>query len=76
MSLRFDEYRRFDALGLAQAIRRGDLSSHEVLDAALARLHAINPQVNAVTHLSDAAIDAARRATAVAEAIACAAKLA
>ena len=63
MSLRFDEYRRFDALGLAQAIRRGELSSAEVLDAALERLHAVNPQVNAVTHLSEPAIEAARHAT-------------
>ena len=63
MGLGFDEYRRFDALALAQAIQRGDLSSHEVLTAALDRLHAVNPQVNAVTHLSEAAIDAARHAT-------------
>ena len=63
MGLGFDEYRRFDALALAQAIQRGDLSSHEVLTAALDRLHAVNPQVNAVTHLSEAAIEAARHAT-------------
>lgn len=61
MSLSFDEYRRLDALGLAQAIRTGALSATEVLDAAMARLEAVNPRVNAVTHLSEAALDDARR---------------
>jgi Asp-tRNA(Asn)/Glu-tRNA(Gln) amidotransferase A subunit family amidase len=64
MSLSFSDYRSFDALGLAQAIQGGELHPREVLDVALERLHAVNPQVNAVTHLDEAAVDAARQAPA------------
>lgn len=60
MSLRFDEYRRFDATGLAQAMRQGDVSRQEVLDAALTRLAEVNPQINAITHLNEAAVSQAR----------------
>ena len=55
MSLSFSDYRQFDALGLAQAIRKGDLSRVEVLSAALDRVATVNPQVNAVTYLHEAA---------------------
>ena len=64
MSLRFDEYRTFDALGLAQAMQRGELHPREVLDAALDRLQAVNGPVNAVTHLNERAVEAARAAAA------------
>lgn len=59
MSIRFEDYRSFDALGLAEAIRRGDLSRREVLDAALTRVAAVNPQVQAVTCLHGAAAEPA-----------------
>lgn len=55
MSLSFHDYRQFDALGLAQAVRKGDVSRQEVLQAALDRIAAVNPQVNAVTYLHEAA---------------------
>ncbi|MGB3066934.1 MAG: amidase [Ottowia sp.] len=64
MSLRFDEYRAFDAVGLAEAIRGKELQPHEVLDAALDRLQAVNPQVNAITYLDEAAVAEARQAPA------------
>ncbi len=57
--MRFDEYRSHDALGLAALIRSGEVSRQEVLDAALARLQAVNPVVNAVTYLHPPALDAA-----------------
>src|SRR6185369_1059380 len=57
MNLSFSDYRSFDALGLADGIRRGDFSAREVLDAALARMAAVNPQINAVTWLHPAAED-------------------
>lgn len=60
MTLSFDDYRRFDATGLAAAIHKGDISRLEVLDAALQRLADVNPQVNAVTHLNEAAVALAR----------------
>lgn len=46
--LSFEEYRQFDALGLAAAIRRGHFTAGEVLAAALARTAAVNPAINAV----------------------------
>ncbi|MET4578440.1 amidase [Ottowia thiooxydans] len=64
MSLSFNEYRAFDALGLAEAIRNGKLKQSEVLEAALGRLSAVNPQVNAVTYLDEAAVAEARSAPA------------
>ena len=57
MTITFNEYRAFDAMGLAQALRRRDVSRKEVLDAALSRLQAVNPQVNAVTYLHQPALD-------------------
>jgi len=33
----FEEYARYDALGLAQLVRREEVSPDELLDAALAR---------------------------------------
>jgi amidase len=37
-----------DGLGLAAAIRRGDVSAGEAVDAAIRRIEAYNPQLNAV----------------------------
>ncbi len=59
MTITFNEYRAFDAMGLAQSLRRRDVSRKEVLDAALSRLQAVNPQVNAVTYLHQPALDQA-----------------
>ncbi len=44
----FDEYRKYDAVGLAALIAAKDAGESEVLDAALSRLHAVNPKLNAV----------------------------
>lgn len=46
----YTEYRRYDALGLAELIRRREVSADEVLDAALARLDAVNPRLNLLAH--------------------------
>jgi len=43
-----NEYVRFDAVGLAELLAVGDVSAEEVLDAALARMAAVNPRINAV----------------------------
>jgi len=50
----FDEYEKHDALGLAALIRAGEVSATEVLEAAIARIDARNPLVNAVVHRLDA----------------------
>ena len=57
MSIAFNEYRALDALGLAQAMRRRDISRAEVLEAALWRLNEVNPKVSAVTYLHKPALE-------------------
>lgn len=39
-----------DAVAQAEAVRRGDVSPGELVDAAIARIEKLNPQVNAVIH--------------------------
>ena len=46
----FAEYRDHDALSLAELIRSGELSRVDVLDAAIERLEAWNPKLNAVIY--------------------------
>src|SRR5215470_8569077 len=48
--MRFDEYRRYDAVGLAALIAKGEVGAKEVLEAAIARAEAVNPKVNAIVH--------------------------
>ncbi len=57
----FDEYEDYDALGLAGLIRDRLVTPEELLDAALARVAAKNPEINAVIHLME---DAARQSIA------------
>ena len=45
---RIKDYENCDALGLAQLIRRGDVSALEVLDEAIERAEAANPRINAI----------------------------
>jgi amidase len=54
---------RLGALDLAGAIRSGEVSSQEVIEAHLARIEAVNPAVNAITViLGEQALEAARAA--------------
>ena len=52
MSLR--EYGQYDAVALADLVRRGQVSPAELLEEALARTAAVNPRINAVIHLMEA----------------------
>jgi Asp-tRNA(Asn)/Glu-tRNA(Gln) amidotransferase A subunit family amidase len=44
----FAEYERYDGLGLAELVRRRQLSPDDLLEAAIERVEARNPTVNAV----------------------------
>jgi len=46
--IRVDEYVRHDGLALAGLVRRGEVSAVELLEAAIARIEAHNPTLNAV----------------------------
>jgi len=45
----FADFERYDALGLAELVRRGTVSPAELLEAAIERVEARNDAVNAVT---------------------------
>ncbi|MDB5495963.1 MAG: 6-aminohexanoate-cyclic-dimer hydrolase, partial [Phenylobacterium sp.] len=54
--MQFEEYRRHDAVGLAELVARREVSAGELLDVAVGRMAEVNPQINAVTRdLSDRA---------------------
>ncbi len=45
----FDDYDRYDAVGLAHLVREGETTAGELLESAIARLEAVDPVINAVT---------------------------
>jgi Asp-tRNA(Asn)/Glu-tRNA(Gln) amidotransferase A subunit family amidase len=44
----FSDYLEYDALGLAELVRSKEFAAEELLEAAIARIEAINPELNAV----------------------------
>lgn len=45
-----DDLARLDAVAQAELVRTGEVSPLELVDAAIARVEAVNPQLNAVIH--------------------------
>ncbi len=48
--MRFPEYDEHDATGLAELVRKQEVSAEELIDAAIDRIEARNPALNAVVH--------------------------
>ncbi|MGY4878244.1 amidase [Vreelandella aquamarina] len=46
--MHFDDYRQYDATGLAELIQRGEVSQNEVFGAAVSGIEALNPSLHAV----------------------------
>ncbi|MCE7006231.1 amidase [Kibdelosporangium philippinense] len=46
----YDEYRRYDAVGLAELVARGEVSPVELLDVAIERAEQVNPKLNAIVY--------------------------
>lgn len=46
----FAEYGRHDALGLAELVRKREVSAAELVEEAIARLERVNPSLDAVVH--------------------------
>jgi amidase len=46
----FKEYSQYDGVGLADLIRKGEVTSAELVEEAISRIEALNPQLNAVVH--------------------------
>ncbi len=58
----FAEYGDYDGLGLAELVRRKEVSPAELVEEAIARIERLNPEINAVIHkLYDQARAAADR---------------
>jgi amidase len=58
-----EEYASFDATGLAALVRRGEVTASELTEAAIERIDALNPRLNAVVERDyDGARAAARAA--------------
>ncbi len=48
--MNFEEYASHDGLGLAALVREGEVAPEEPLEAAIARIEEIDPELNAVVH--------------------------
>jgi amidase len=48
--MRFEEYRKHDAISLAGLIAKNEISAEEVLETAIARAEQVNPVINAIVH--------------------------
>ena len=48
--MRFDEYRKHDAVSLAGLIAKREVSAKEVLEMAITRAEQVNPAINAIVH--------------------------
>ncbi|MHC4519299.1 MAG: amidase [Planctomycetota bacterium] len=55
----FGDYEKYDGLGLAELVRKKEVSPAQLVEEAIARIERLNPQLNAVIHTM---YDLARRA--------------
>ncbi len=46
----FEEYRQYDALGLAELVRKKEVTPLELVELAIQRAEAVNPKLNAIIH--------------------------
>ena len=46
----FPEYDRYDGLGLAELVRKGEVKPTELVEEAIMRIEKLNPKLNAVIH--------------------------
>jgi amidase len=59
---RFKEYSEYDAMGLAELVRKGEVTSEALCEEAIQRIESVNPKLNAVvTPMYDIARQMARR---------------
>ena len=50
MNRTFPEYEKYDAVGLAELVKNGEVHPTELLDAAIARSAERNPSLNAIVN--------------------------
>ena len=44
----FQEYSQYDAMGLAELVKKREISPAEICEEAIVRIEKVNPQLNAV----------------------------
>ncbi|MBV6443231.1 MAG: amidase [Haliscomenobacteraceae bacterium CHB4] len=60
--MNFEEYRRHDALGLAELVKKGEIKAEELLEIAIRRTEDVNPTLNVVIHkIYDEALATAKK---------------
>jgi amidase len=60
--MHLDDYSRYDAVGLAELVRRKEVTPEELVRAAVAAIGRVNPRLNAVIDVREAeALDAVKR---------------
>jgi len=52
--MHFEEYRRYDAMGLADLVKRKEVHPSELLNTAMTRAEQVNPKINAVIRWREA----------------------
>jgi amidase len=57
----FDAYDRYDALGLAELVKRGDVSAFELVEECLVRMERVAPKLGCIVRRMDAAAREAAR---------------
>lgn len=53
MGTLFSDYSKYDGLGLAELVKKGDVTPRELLDTALEAMKRIHPQLNIVTYMME-----------------------
>ena len=48
--MHFEEYQKYDALGLAALVAKKEVSPLELIETAIGRSEAVNPKINAITY--------------------------
>lgn len=48
--MKFNEYVKYDAMGLALLVEKGEVTAQALLDLAIARAEAVNPKLNGLIH--------------------------
>lgn len=48
--MKFEEYRKYDGLGLAELVKKKEMKASELLEIAINRAEAVNPTINAINN--------------------------
>jgi len=63
--MNLDEYARYDGLGLAEIIRKGDIPPAEAAELFIGAVKKVNPQINSVIEVYDDALDITQSAAGI-----------